>query len=81
VKDLVEEMKDIPRDDIKRRELSYKATKDVIKCSGLYPTAQYAQTLYNVYNDNRRQTVITPDYQKFLDFQARELEVNDKENS
>ena len=31
VKDLVEEMKDIPKDDIKRRELSYKATTDVLK--------------------------------------------------
>ena len=33
VKDLVEEMKDIPKDDIKRRELSYKATTDVLIAS------------------------------------------------
>ncbi len=36
VKDLVEEMKGIPKDDIKRRELSYKATKDVLKATNVF---------------------------------------------
>ncbi len=68
VKDLVEEMKDIPKDDIKRRELSYKATTDVLKATNVFPSPQYA---YNIYNDNSQQnTVITPAFQQFLDFQA-----------
>ena len=37
-KDLVKEMKDIPKDDIKRRELSYKASKDVLKATTSFPT-------------------------------------------
>ncbi len=52
VKDLVEEMKGIPKDDIKRRELSYKASKDVLKATNVFPSPQYAQ---NIYNDNRIQ--------------------------
>ncbi len=67
VKDLVEEMKGIPKDDIKRRELSYKATTDVLKATNVLPSPQYA---HNIYNDNRQQEVISPSYQAFLDFQA-----------
>ncbi len=67
VKDLVEEMKGIPKDDIKRRELSYKASKDVLKATNVFPSPQYA---HNIYNDNSQQTVISPSYQAFLDFQA-----------
>ncbi len=52
VKDLVGEMKDIPKDDIKRRELSYKASKDVLKATNVFPSPQYA---HNIYNDNRQQ--------------------------
>ncbi len=67
VKDLVKEMKGIPKDDIKRRELSYKASKDVLKATNVFPSPQYA---HNIYNDNSQQTVISPSYQAFLDFQA-----------
>ena len=38
VKDLVKEMKGFPRDDIKRRELSYKASKDVLKATNVLPS-------------------------------------------
>ncbi len=71
VKDLVEEMKGIPKDDIKRRELSYKATKDVLKATNVFPSPQYA---HNIYNDNRQQTLITQEFQAFLDFQAQNNE-------
>ncbi len=57
VKDLVEEMKDIPKDDIKRRELSYKASKDVLKATNIFPSPQFA---HNIYNDNRTQMVVEP---------------------
>ncbi len=69
VKDLVKEMKDIPKDDIKRRELSYKASKDVLKATNVFPSPQYA---HNIYNDNSQQTVISASYQAFLDFQSKE---------
>ncbi len=52
VRDLVEEMKGIPKDDIKRRELSYKASKDVLKATNVFPSPQYS---HNIYNDNRIQ--------------------------
>ncbi len=65
---LVEEMKDIPEDDIERRKLSYKATTDVLKATNVFPSPQYA---HNIYNDNSQQnTLITPEFQQFLDFYA-----------
>ena len=61
-------MKGIPKDDIKRRELSYKATTDVLKATNVFPSPQYAQ---NIYNDNSQQIVITPEFQAFLYFQSK----------
>ncbi len=55
VKDLVEEMKDIPKDDIKRRELSYKASKDVLKATNIFPSPQFA---HNIFNDNRQENEV-----------------------
>ena len=52
VKDLLEEMKDILKDDTKRRELSYKASKDALKATNVFPSLKYA---HNIYNDNRQQ--------------------------
>ncbi len=75
VKDLVKEMPTIPKDDIKRRELSYKATVGVLKATNVYPSPQYA---HNIYNDNSQiNTVISPSFQKYLDYQAREQNMID----
>jgi hypothetical protein len=71
VKDLVKEMPTISKDDIKRRELSYKASVDVLKATNVFPSPQYAQ---NIYNDNSQQIVITPEFQAFLDFQSKNWE-------
>ena len=68
VKDLVAEMKDIPKGDIKRRELSYKASVGVLKATNVYPSPQYAHNIYN--NNSQINTVISASYQAFLDFQA-----------
>jgi hypothetical protein len=70
VKDLITEMPTIPKDDIKSRELSYKASKDTLKAVGLFPTPQYAHSLTNIFNGNRQQTVISSDFQAFLDWKA-----------
>ncbi len=71
VKDLVTEMPTIPKDDIKNRELSYEASKDTLKAVGLFPSPQYAHSLTNIFNDNRQQTVISSDFQKYLDWEAK----------
>jgi plasmid maintenance system antidote protein VapI len=57
VKTLVEGMKDVPEDNIKKLELCYKASKDTLKATGLFPSPQFA---HNIYNDNRTQTVVEP---------------------
>ena len=65
VKDLVTEMPTIPKDDIKRRELSYKASTDVLKATNIFPSPQFA---HNIYNDNRIQTKnnISPTVIRFI---------------
>ncbi len=70
-------MKNIPRDDIKRRELSYKASKDTLKAVGLFPTPQYAHSLTNIFYDNRQQNLICPEYREYLDYKAKNRQVID----
>ncbi len=63
VKTLVKGMKDVPEDNIKKLELCYKASKDTLKATGLFPSPQYA---HNIYNDNRTQTVVEPKIMKLF---------------
>ena len=73
VKDLVTGMKDIPDHETKRKELAYKATRDVLKAVGLYPSP----FVMNVNNDNRQQTaVINPDVFQII---GRFLEESNKD--
>ena len=53
VKELVREMRNIPSKETKRRELSYKATQDVLKSVGIMPAQTQAPLIQNIYNDNR----------------------------
>ena len=64
IKDLVLDMKNIPKDDIKQRELAYKASKDVLKTVGILPTPVQSQTLVNLYQDNK--AVFSPKVMQFL---------------
>ena len=49
VKELVKEMKKIPKKDVKRRELSYKASRDTLKAVGIMPTPVQSQVITNIY--------------------------------
>ena len=50
VKELVKDMKGLDKKDYKGRELSYKASADVLKSVGLLPTPVQSQTLINIFN-------------------------------
>ncbi len=82
VSSLVKEMPSIPKDDIKSRELSYKASKDVLKATNIFPSPQFA---HNIYNDNRQQTqIISPNVMDMFAKHAETLVINeedDEENS
>ncbi len=58
VKSLVREFKDIPVKETKRRELSYKASADVMKSVGLFPTPIQSQTFVNICNTKNE--IISP---------------------
>ena len=64
IKGLVQEMQNLPKSDIKGRELSYKASKDVLKSVGLLPTPVQSQTFVNLYQDNRK--LISPELMALL---------------
>lgn len=57
VADLVREMPIIPKGKIKQRELAYKASRDVLKATGVFPSPSI--NIMSVYNDNR-EVVIEP---------------------
>lgn len=71
VKSLVKEMKKIPKKENKRRELSYKASVDVLKSVGLLPTPLQSQTLVNIYQDNKQ--LISPIIRKLLDEHMKKI--------
>jgi hypothetical protein len=50
VKELVKEMKNIPKKDIKRRELSYKASLETLKAVGIMPSPVQSLVITNIYN-------------------------------
>ncbi len=57
VKELVREMKDIPKRDTKRRELSYRASMDTLKAVGIMPSPVQSQVITTIYNDQRNQII------------------------
>lgn len=52
VKDLIQGMKSLAGDDIRGKELAYKATKDLLKTVGLMPSSINSQTVFNMFQDN-----------------------------
>ena len=52
VKGLVREMKKIPKKDIRRRELSYKASVDTLKSVGIMPSQVQSQVITSIYQQN-----------------------------
>ena len=72
IKGLVREMKDIPKNEYKRRELSYRASRDVLKSVGLFPSPVQSQTLVNIYS-KKTSFLTNPAVQKFLDDHDRQI--------
>ena len=56
VKGLVKEMKDLPKGDIKGRELSYRASLDTLKAVGIMPSPIQSQVITNIF-DQRTQLI------------------------
>jgi hypothetical protein len=52
VKELVKEMKNIPKKDAKRRELSCKASLDTLKSVGIMPSPLQSKIITNIYQQN-----------------------------
>jgi len=50
VKDLVNEMPGIPKKEVKRRELAYKATVSLLKTAGLLPRPVQSVFIQNIFN-------------------------------
>lgn len=71
VKGLVREMKKIPKKEVKRRELSYKASVDTLKAVGIMPSPVQSQVMVNIFN---RQTLALPPFvQEILEEHIRRI--------
>ena len=77
VKTLVKEMKTIPEKDIKRRELSYKASIDTLKAVGIMPTPVQSQVISNIYQQNN--LILSPAVQEIIDKHIKSLMLKDDE--
>jgi hypothetical protein len=64
MKTLVREMKRIPKNDHKRRELSYKASQKVLESAGIMNTPTASQTLVNIVN--KQENLIPPIIQELM---------------
>ncbi len=64
VKERVREMKDLPKGDTKRRELSYRASLDTLKAVGIMPSPIQSQVITNIFD--QRTQIISPVIQELL---------------
>jgi hypothetical protein len=69
VKTLVREFSNIPPKETKQRELSYKATADLLRAYGVFPSPVQSQTLIW----NSQTTIVSPLIQKILESMASNL--------
>ena len=73
VKGLVREFQRIPKNQIKSRQLSYKASQDVLKSVGLLSTPVQSQTFVNLYQQQNN-TILSPVILRLLEAQRSEME-------
>ena len=76
VMDLVREMKDIPKKDVRRRELSYKASHDTLKAFGIMPTPVQSQIVTNIYS---QKNLISPASLALLDEHNKKFSFTEEE--
>ena len=76
VKGLVKEMKGIPKKDVRRRELSYKASQDVLKSVGIMPTPVQSQIVTNIYS---QKNLISPFIMALLEEHQKKFRFTEEE--
>jgi hypothetical protein len=76
VMDLVREMKDIPKKDVRRRELSYKASHDTLKAFGIMPTPVQSQITTNMFS---QKNLISPAISGLLEEHSKKFLFSEEE--
>jgi len=77
VKELVKEMKKIPKKDVKRRELSYKASLDTLKSVGIMPSPVQSQVITNLYQQNN--LILSPVVRAFIEEHLEKFRFSEEE--
>lgn len=62
-------LKSITKEELQFKTITNKLSADVLRSVGIFP-AQHPSFVFNQYNDNRQQAVMSPAFQKYIDFQA-----------
>ncbi len=67
--ELIDKLKEV-KDILQFKQLTNKLSADILRALGIFPAQSPSLVIQNIYQDQRQQTVIPPDYQEFLDFKA-----------
>ncbi len=68
-----EDIESVTEKEFEYKKAHNRTNENLLRAVGIYPS-QNPSLVFNQYNDNRQQTVISPAYQAFLDFQANNAE-------
>ncbi len=55
------------------KTLTNNLSADILRLLGIFPAQSPSLFIQNIYNDNQQQTLITPEFQEFLDWKAQKL--------
>ncbi len=68
--ELIDKLKEV-KDILQFKQLTNKLSADILRALGIFPAQSQSLVIQNLYQDQRQQTVITPEFQEFLDFKAK----------
>jgi hypothetical protein len=67
--ELIDKLKEV-KDILQFKQLTNKLSADILRALGIFPAQSPSLFIQNIYNDNRQQALITPEFQAFINFQA-----------
>ncbi len=74
--ELIDKLKEI-KDILQFKTITNKLSADILRSLGIFPAQSPSLLIQNIYQDNRQQNMIVPEYQEYLDYKAKNRQVID----
>ncbi len=74
--ELIDKLKEI-KDILQFKTITNKLSADILRSLGIFPAQSPSLLIQNIYQDNRQQNMIVPEYQEYLDYKAKNRQVVD----